>query len=88
MDAVVQTPAQTVRQGLHIETRSLLPETRKDNPSLIRHAVVIRVAKIEEVGRDNHEDTTVVANDCSGPSQALCVDRSLVVPTVSIGVLK
>ena len=46
MDAVVQTPVQTIRQGLHVETRATLAETSEDHPALNGHAIDVSVAEV------------------------------------------
>src|SRR5437660_3671936 len=88
VDAIIQSPDETVEHALNVDSFHALGEAGEDNLANVRLSIIVSVPQIQNVRRGTDKDSATVTEHRRRPRQIIREDRALIVDPVAIRILQ
>ena len=88
MNAVIQSPTETIEHGLHIKPATPRSKTFKDRAVDVCLPITIGILEVKNLRGHSHEDTPIISNYRGGPGKALGEDAAFFKLPITISIFQ
>src|SRR5207244_9459980 len=88
MDAIVESPIETIHQSLDIQALARIGKASEDDAPFVGEPIAICILEVNNVRGGSNEDATIVADDRCRPGKVLRKNGALLESAVSIGIFE